>query len=318
MDLAPPASTMRTMDNTILTSLLGAPPVQPVAGAPRRVLVLGDSIAFAGGWIAALECRWLVRWPQAGIELLDLGLPSEAAGEVDDGGDHERRHGFPNPSLGERLERVLSAVRPHAIIACYGMNDGAGLPYASGRSARYQEGIRRLHAAACRHGAAILHLTPPIYDPHAPHAGLDPAYDEVLARLSAWLLSQRDIGWQVIDLRTPMATALAHLRRGNPSATLQPDGVHPDEAGHWVMAQGVFAGLGDAAAAAAPSLAALLPAHLAGLPALVQERLEVQRDAWLRLTGHNRPNLPVGMPMHEAEVRCEMLSRRIAALLTSS
>lgn len=303
------------MENAALVLLLGDPLGRPAGLAPRRILVLGDSIAYAGHWIAALECRWLMRWPRAAIELLDLGLPSEAAGRVHDDGRHERLHGFPHPSLGDRLDRVLSAVRPQAVLACYGMNDGAGLPPAPERFAAFRDGIRRLHAAVERRGAGIVHLTPPPYDARATQARLDPACDQALAQFAAWLLEQRGAGWRVIDLRTAMATALARRRREEPAACFQADGVHPDLAGHWALAQGLFSGLGDDEAAAAPSLAALLPDRLAGLPALVQERLELQRDAWLRLTGHHRPHLPIGMPMHEAEVRCEGLSRRIAALL---
>lgn len=283
--------------------------------APRRVLVLGDSITYAGGWLAALETRLVQRFPRQPVELLNLGLPSEMGGDADDGGEHARRHGFPRPPLSERLERVLDAVRPEAVLACYGMNDGLGLPWDEGRFAAFQDGQRRLRAAVARRIAPLVHLTPPIYDAQAPKACCDPSYEEVLGRFAAWLRGQAGEGWRVVDLHLPMAAALADRRAADPAARFSDDGVHPGDDGHWAMARGLFAALGDEQAVAAPSLAALLPERQAGLPALVRRRMELRRDAWLAHTRHTRPGLAPGLPLAEAERQAAELGAGIDALV---
>ena len=88
------------------------------------------------------------------------------------------------------------------------MNDGIYLPLDDGRFAKFQDGILRLRAAAEKHGAKIIHLTPPVFDP-GPAQARAASYDAVLERYAAWLLAQRAAaGWQVIDLHGPMAAAL--------------------------------------------------------------------------------------------------------------
>jgi lysophospholipase L1-like esterase len=285
----------------------------PTASAPRRVLVLGDSITYAGGWLVALETRLIQAFPRRPIELLNLGLPSEMGGDADDGGEHARRHGFPRPPLSERLERVLDAVRPELVLACYGMNDGHGGAWNEAWFAAFQDGQRRLRAAVARRIAPLVHLTPPVYDPQAPKACCDPSYEQVLGCFAAWLRGQAAEGWRVVDLHLPMAAALAERRAADPAAGFGDDGVHPGEDGHWAMARGLFAALGDQEAVAAPSLAALLPARLAGLPALVRQRMELRRDAWLAHTRHTRPGLAAGLPLAEAESQAAELGARIAA-----
>lgn len=285
------------------------------SSAPRRVLVLGDSVSYGGGWLVALETRLIQRFPDRPIELLDLALPSEMGGDADDGGEHARRYGFPRPPLSERLERVLDAVRPEVVLACYGMNDGHGGAWNEAWFAAFQDGQRRLRAAVARRIAPLIHCTPPIYDRHAPNPSCHPDYDQVLGRFARWLCERRGEGWSVVDLHAPMNAALAERRAADPAARFHDDGVHPNDEGHWAMARGMFATLGDQEAVAAPSLAALLPARLAGLPALVRERLELRRDAWLAHTRHTRPGLAAGLPLAEAEARAAELTRRIAALV---
>jgi hypothetical protein len=72
-------------------------------------------------------------------------------------------------------------------------------------------------------------------------------------RYSEWLVKQRDSGWTVIDLHSPMTAAVKKQRETDPKFTLQPDGVHPSADGHWVMAQQLIAALGDKDVAAVKS-----------------------------------------------------------------
>ncbi len=94
----------------------------------------------------------------------------------------------------------------------------------------------------------MLHLTPPVFDPEPIRARTLPAgrdeyrqpyegYDEVLERYAAWLLAQRDQGWEVVDVHGPMKRFLNEQRKADPSYRLSGDGVHPNDIGHWLMAR---------------------------------------------------------------------------------
>ena len=267
----------------------------------ERVLILGDSVSYAGGWVATLSA-WM---EEQGLtaSLVNAALPSETVSGLSEEG--HAGGAFPRPDLHERLDRVLRLVRPDLVVACYGMNCGIYLPLEEDRFSAFRRGIERLHEASEAAGATIIHLTPPIYDgrPGKTHPAGEADYEAVLAAYSAWLLGKRADGWLVIDVHGPMAKALADRRGVDANFTFQPDAVHPDEAGQRVIAEAVLAGLG--AAPDSMSEAALAPF----LPEATA-RMKVVRDASLTAAGHLRPGMAEGLPLSEAQAK--------AAALTSS
>jgi hypothetical protein len=158
------------------------------------------------------------------------------------------------------------------------MNCGIYQPLDDIRFAKFKAGMEHLHATVEQTGARVLHLTPPIYDkrPDQPGPAGDTDYDSVLEAYSTWLLSKRAAGWLVIDVHGPMKAMLASARAENPAAVFASDTVHPNDDGHWAMARGVLAGLGDSTAAAAAT-----PAAFAALLPKVTARLHLLRDAYL-------------------------------------
>ena len=271
----------------------------------RRIVVLGDSITHDGRWLAHLV-SWMERQGTA-AEVLDLGLSSETVSGLSEAGHAGGR--FPRPDLAERLERVLQVTRPDLVLACYGMNCGIYQPLDADRFAKFKAGIERLHAAVEKAQARIIHLTPPPYEtPSATKQAPDHDYDAVLTAYSDWLVSKRADGWLVIDVHGPVNRLLAERRKANPAARFAPDGIHPDDAGHWAMIRAVAAGLGDAGMAAADT-----PVAVAAFLPEVTSRLHLLRDAYLAATGSTRPDLPAGLPLAEAEER----SRRITTSLRS-
>lgn len=216
-------------------------PVDPGAAAllkAKRVVFLGDSITYSGGYIAYLETFLATRFPKRETEFLNLGLPSETCSGLSEDGHAGGK--FPRPDVHERLQRVLDKLKPDLVVACYGMNCGIYLPFAEERFAKYQDGIRRLRSAAEKAGAKVIHLTPPTYDPQ-PLKGVGSAsYNDVLDRYSEWLLSQRVNGWTVIDFHGPMNAHLAARRKWDPKFVLANDGVHAGPTGHWLMTQAIL------------------------------------------------------------------------------
>jgi lysophospholipase L1-like esterase len=266
----------------------------------RRVLVLGDSITYSGGWVAELAA-WM---EEQGLtaSLVNAALASETVSGLSEEGHAGGR--FPRPDLHERLERVLRLVRPDLVIACYGMNCGIYQPIDADRTAAFRRGIERLHEACERAGAKIIHLTPPIYDEHRRGSLAAAGYAAVLDAYSDWLLSKRADGWLVIDVHGPMQAAVAKRRKADPGFSFQPDGVHPDDAGHRVIAEAVLAGLD-----AAPE--SFTPAALAPFLPEVTERMRLLRDATLAAAGHSRPGVAAGLPLAEAEAKAAAITRSI-------
>jgi len=279
----------------------------------KRVLFLGDSITYSGAYTRFIETYFITRYPDRPIEFINVGLSSENVSGLSEPGHGTKTVKFPRPDLHERLERVLTQTKPDLIFACYGMNDGIQLPFDPTRFAAFQSGIRRLRDAARKHGATIIHLTPPVYDSHQLD---DPGYDDVLARYSAWLIEQRSAGWQVIDIRGPMLAAREAGRAKDPAFTFSRDRVHPNEDGHWVMARAVLAHLGarDLKASDTPESLAATVREGTTLATLIRQRSELLRDAWLTATGHKRPGVKAGPPLAEAQATAATLSREIASL----
>jgi lysophospholipase L1-like esterase len=212
----------------------------------KRLLVLGDSITYGGGYVVDFEC-WLAARPGPRPEVVNLGLPSETVSGLSEDGHAGGQ--FPRPDLHERLGRALEALKPDLILACYGMNDGIYQPLDEGRFKAFRDGMLRLREAAAKAGAGVIHVTPPVYDA-LPVKGRNDFYDGVLVKYSEWLLERRKDGWAVIDIHGPMSKRIAEARKENPAFTFAKDGVHPDAAGHRAMAEPLVAWFGGAEAVA--------------------------------------------------------------------
>jgi len=277
----------------LAAALLAASPLQNV----KRIVFLGDSITHGGQYIVDFNC-WLAT-THPSVEVLNLGLSSETVSGLSEEGHAGGK--FPRPDLHERLARVLAGTKPELVIACYGMNDGIYLPLDEERFKKFRDGMTRLHDAVRKTGADIIHLTPAVYDSR----GEKPYYDDVLARYATWLLDQRANGWKVVDIHGPMKARIAELRRDNPDFTFSRDHVHPDKAGHRVMAQPLLTYFGGTEAAA----------DNAELRKLVEKRMVLLHDAWLTATGHKRPGVAKGLPLEEARKQAAELTKQINTLL---
>ncbi len=284
----------------------------------KRVLFLGNSITYAGGYVIDIEAYFVTHYPNQTIEFINVGLPSETVSGLSEDGHAGGR--FPRPDLHERLERVLTQTKPDLVFACYGMNDGIYLPLDETRFQRFKDGMNWLHDEVVKTGAKIIHLTPPVYDEVR---GKNVGYATVLDSYSDWLLSKRKTAkWEVIDIHYPMKKYLdAHRKIEVQFAlsgfALAEDGVHIGETGHWIVARQVLLYLGEKAVAKVPDVKtaiAVVPSSEQILK-LVQQRQLVMKDAWLTATGHKRPEMKVGLPINEAKIKAAEIEQQIKALL---
>lgn len=284
----------------------------------KRIVFLGNSITYAGNYVTDIEAYFVTHYPGRHIEFINVGLPSETVSGLTEPGHAGGK--FPRPDLHERLDRVLAKTKPDLVFASYGMNDGIYMPFDTSRFDKFKEGINWLHKTVLKSGAKIIHVTPPVYDELK---GKSLGYAAVLDKYSEWLLSLRTSQkWEVIDIHFPMKKYLeAHRKVDSAFATdgfaLAPDGIHPGETGHWMMAKQILSYLGIKDVASAPDISATLKAVRNGpeILKLVDQRQTLMKHAWLTATKHTRPEIPVGLPLDEAMVKYAELEHQIQALL---
>ncbi len=293
------------------TAAVPAPAARAFVAA-KRVVFLGDSITYAGEWVEFVETWLRLKFPDADVEIIDLGLPSETVSGLSEPG--HAGGSFPRPGVHERLGRVLEKAKPDLLVVCYGMNDGIYYPYGDDRAKAFQDGIRKLRETAAHQGVRVVHVTPPSFDPvplgkNTLPAGRDAypqpfeGYNGVLGRYAEWLLAQRKSGWEVVDAHGPMDRFLEERRRTEPKFLLAGDGVHANTQGHWLIAREFLRHLGaDEGIVAADSPAGLLQSdpRAAQVLKLVQQRQRTQKDTWLTHVGHVRPGMGKGKTMDEA------------------
>lgn len=280
-----------------------------------KVLFLGDSITFAGQYIAVIDTVLAIDRAKSGgrtgATFYNLGLGSEGVT-----GLTEPDHPFPRPNVHDRLERALTKVQPDLVVACYGMNDGIYHPYSDERFAAYQDGTNKLIAAVEATGAKLVLMTPPPFDPvpvrkklvglDAPEFGYKTVYEryeeEVIARYAEWILAQADRVDGVVDLHRLLSGFLAAKRAEDPNYSLTGDGVHPNFNGHLVMARAIL-GLDET-----PSF----EGNENKLYKLVETRSRLRRNAWLQHVGHKRPGAPKALSLDELAVEIKKLDAQIA------
>ena len=288
----------------------------------KRVLFLGDSITHGGTYVAMVDAALILAHPDRRYDIVSAGLSSETVSGLSEPGHADGK--FPRPDLHERLDRVMAAVKPHLVVACYGMNCGIYMPLKEERFRAYREGTLKLREKVKASGADIIHLTPPVFDPLPIQAKTDPTgaegdqftkpytgYNEVLTAYADWLLERRSDGWQVIDVHGPMKAALAKGRAADPTFVLSKDGVHPGVEGHALMAQSILNAWGVKVEALdlaqSPAYSALWKA--------VQAKQNVLKSAWLSAAGHKRPGVAPGLPVAEAQEKAAVYDAEARAAI---
>jgi lysophospholipase L1-like esterase len=302
-----------------LSALLFVPTAlhaQPFSATVKKVLFLGNSITYAGQYVVDIEAYCTMNYPGQKIEFINMGLPSETVAGLSEPGHAGGK--FPRPDLHERLDRVMAITKPDLVFACYGMNDGLYMPFDQDRFEKFKEGINWLHDKYVKAGIRIIHLTPPIFDELK---GGKKGYAEVLDKYSDWLLNQvKSKKWEVADIHYPMKKYLDAHRKIDEAFhingfALANDGVHPGDAGHWIMAKSLLLYLGEKMVGTAPDvLATTNHPKKQEILKLIAEKQNLLKDAWLTAAGHKRP-MKTGLPLEEAKAKAAEIDKQIVNLL---
>ena len=184
------------MKRLLALLLLLLAPLCPAAES--RIIFLGDSITYDGRWAARVEAALRSLPDYEDAEIINLGLGSETASGLSEPGHAGGK--FPRPCIHERLGRILDKCPPTLVIACYGMNDSIYLPQDEARMQAYMDGMTRLKKKVEERAARIIFVTPPLNRPDQP-PGDAHYYDKVLDAQAAWLVTNRALGWEIIDIR---------------------------------------------------------------------------------------------------------------------
>ncbi len=290
---------------------------QPLGNKVHTILFLGNSITYAGNYITDMEACYTVLHPGSSVTFINVGLPSETVSGLSETGHAGGR--FPRPDLHERLHRILATVKPDLIFASYGINDGIYLSFSNERFQQYKNGMNWLHDTLVKTGARVIFITPTVYDEQR---GGAKGYAVVMDKYAEWLLQQRKMAkWEVEDVHFAMKKYIDAHRKidaafGIDGFALANDGVHPGEAGHWLIAKQLLIYLGEKTAASYPDINSAMRNYKNGeaILKLVAERQNFMKDAWLTSTGHTRPEMKTGIPLSEAELKAAEITKQIAAL----
>jgi len=287
--------------------------------AHQRILVLGDSITQDGRYVSFLE--YYLRGAGVPVDLISIGLSSETVSGLTEPGQ-----AYPRPWALERLDRALQAVKPTVVFACYGMNDGIYHPPSPERLAAFSAGLHQLITKVRATGAMLILITPPTFDPQPVAAKTVPAtaerfgyntfyvgYDDVLAEFARTELALNESGVSVIDVHTPMASTLANGRQHDPAYLLSPDGVHPGDLGHLLMARVIAGGLGLVLPSVQPQRE-LERIATDPLFTLIRDRRTLRSEVWLPFVGYTRGETYKSASVKAAETAAAHLLREIEAV----
>ena len=187
-------------------------------GDQETIVFYGDSITEQNLYSAYLETFLLSRFPQKKLASFNFGW----GGDTASGGN-------------KRFARDVAGVRPSLVFVNFGMNDGGYKAWDEPTYRNYLDAQKALADTIRTAGAReVLFTTSPVDDVRRGDEGV---YNQTLSRM-AWgvvgLASERRL--PVIDLLHPMVEVQRLAKEKEPAFTMIPDTVHPDPAGHLVMA----------------------------------------------------------------------------------
>jgi lysophospholipase L1-like esterase len=198
-----------------------------------RVTFYGDSITEQREYTEDIENFVLTRYPKWKVAFHNAGV----GGDMVSGG-----HAGP---VDLRLERDVYPWKPNVITIMLGMNDGYYRADEPGIYSTYTAGYRHIVSELQKNlpQAEITLIQPSAYDDVTRAPLFAGGYNGVLLKYSNFLqqLSQeRHVG--LTDFNTPVTAFLKQANEQAPDLAQQiiPDRVHPQQGGHWIMAESLL------------------------------------------------------------------------------
>jgi lysophospholipase L1-like esterase len=195
-----------------------------------RVTFYGDSITNQREYTEDVEEYVLTRFPSWKVSFHNAGV----------GGDKVSGGGAGPIDL--RLDRDVFAWHPNVVSVMLGMNDFYYRPDEPGIYSTYTDGYRHLVESLKKNdpGVRITLIEPSPYDDVTRKSS---GNNDVLLKYSAFVAQlAHEQGAQVADFNTPVTDVLKAINAAFPALAQQviPDRVHPEQGGHWVMAESLL------------------------------------------------------------------------------
>ena len=198
-----------------------------------RVTFYGDSITEQREYTEDVEAYVLTRYPTWKISFHNAGVSGDKVSG-----------GWAGP-IDLRLDRDVFAWRPDVITIMLGMNDFYYRLDQSGIFSTYTEGYRHILESIQKnnpHARLTLIQSSP-YDDVTRDATIPGGLNSVLSKYSAFAAKLgHEHGAQVADFNLPMNAVLKAVNSESPALAQQiiPDRVHPQQGGHWILAESLL------------------------------------------------------------------------------
>jgi lysophospholipase L1-like esterase len=198
-----------------------------------RVAFYGDSITEQRQYTVDVEEYVLTRFPGWRVSFHNAGV----SGDKVSGGS--------SGPVDLRLRRDVFDVHPDVVTVMLGMNDMYYRGDDPGIFSTYADGYRHIVESLQKNlgKARITLIEPSPYDDVTREPLAGGGLNSVLQRYSSFVADlSRERHTQLADLNTPVTAFLKTLNQQNPVLATQliPDRVHPQQAGHWLMAESLL------------------------------------------------------------------------------
>jgi lysophospholipase L1-like esterase len=219
-----------------------------LSNVDRRIMFLGDSITEQRSYTTMIESYVLSRFPTWDVTFRNVGWSGDATSLYARGGYE----------IG--MQRDILAFKPGVVLINFGMNDARGGANGLGRYIDYST---RLTRDIKKSGSRVILLTPSPEERYEKNQPGGSAYNNTLLRYSNGLktvASQENVPF--VDQITPFLHVIASGRKARVldpmegGVRLIPDAVHPNSAGHLVMAASILKGMNAPALVSSISLKA--------------------------------------------------------------
>jgi len=198
-----------------------------------RVTFYGDSITEQRQYTEDVEEYVRTRFPAWKVSFHNAGV----------GGD-KVSGGWAGP-IDLRLDRDVFAWHPNVITIMLGMNDFYYRPDQAGIYSTYVDGYRHIVESMQNNNpnVRITLIQPSPVDDVTREPAFPGGENGVLLKYSGFVAQlAQDRGTQVTDFNTPLTVLLKTLKDKSPDLAQQliPDRVHPQQGGHWIMAESLL------------------------------------------------------------------------------
>lgn len=214
-----------------LSLVLGAAHVSwadPLLKANDRVVFYGDSITEQRLYTKYIQQFMLARYPDLKLRFFNAGWSGDTA-----------------PGGLNRLERDVLSLNPTVVTLFFGMNDGGYKTVDDPTVARYRQGLEGIVKALQAKNIRVIVFSPGCVDPDRRPALGEVNYNKTLETLddTARAVAQAAHA-PFVDVHRPMLAVQTAQKAKDKNFTMIPDAVHPNDAGHLVMADIMLRGLG--------------------------------------------------------------------------